>query len=278
MKIYMHWDMEGTSGLFTRDQAWYWHDGVPEQVAAEGCRLITEDVNSAAQAALDAGVDEVIVCDTHHGGGNIILEEAISDPRITVHGKSRDATGRWMPDLDESVDALMLPGHHAKAGTPDAFLSHTWSLIWDDFQINGQSVGEMGIEACYAGYWDIPVTMVKGDETACVEAEALFPGVVTAAVKRAESYELASGLAPEEARALTAHKVKEAIANLRQAPPKPYKPSLPMTVTIRMAHTDDAVKAMQRPGVSRLDDHTVACDVERQCDVVKWIIDTGLPD
>ncbi len=278
MKVYMHWDMEGVSGLFTKAHAWYWDDGVPEHIADEGCRLLTEDVNSAAAAALEAGADEVIVCDTHHGGGNIILDQAISDPRVTVHGKSRDAAGRWMPDLDEDIDALMLPGHHAKAGTPDAFLSHTWSLIWDDFQINGQSVGEMGIEACYAGYWDIPVIMAQGDETACHEAEALFPGAVTAAVKRAESYDLASGLDPESARQLTAERVKEAIANLQQGPPKPYKPSLPMTVIIRMAQVEDADKAMQRPNVRRLDDHTVACDVERQCDVVKWIHGTGLPD
>ena len=278
MKVYMHWDMEGVSGLFTKEHAWYWDEGVPAHIAAEGCRLITEDVSSAAAAALEAGADEVIVCDTHHGGGNILLDQAIDDPRVTIHGKSRDAAGRWMPDLDESIDALMLPGHHAKAGTPDAFLSHTWSLAWDDFRINGQSVGEMGIEACYAGYWDIPVIMAQGDETACVEAEALFPGVVTAAVKRAESYELASGLEPEAARQLTAEKVREAIANLRRASPKPYKPSLPMTVTIRMARAEEASAATQRPGVRQLDEHTVECDVDRQCDVVKWIIDTGLPD
>ena len=278
MKVYMHWDMEGVSGLFTKEHAWYWDEGVPDHIAAEGCRLITDDVNSAATAALEAGADEVIVCDTHHGGGNILLDQAISDPRVTVHGKSRDAAGRWMPDLDESVDALMLPGHHAKAGTPDAFLSHTWSLAWDDFRINGQSVGEMGIEACYAGYWDIPVIMVQGDETACREAEALFPGVVTAAVKRAKSYELASGLDPEAARQLTAEKVREAIDRFREAAPKPYKPSLPMTVAIKMARAEDASKATQKPGVRRLDEHTVECDVGRQCDVVKWIIGTGLPD
>ena len=63
MKVYMHWDMEGVSGLFTKAHAWYWDDGVPEHIADEGCRLLTEDVNSAAAAALEAGADEVIVPD-----------------------------------------------------------------------------------------------------------------------------------------------------------------------------------------------------------------------
>ena len=54
-----------------------------------------------------------------------------------------------MPDL-EDADGLMLMGHHAKAGTHGAFLPHTWQLDWEDFRINGVSVGEIGIEACYA--------------------------------------------------------------------------------------------------------------------------------
>jgi hypothetical protein len=31
LKIFMHWDMEGTSGLFTREQVWYWEKGVRPQ-------------------------------------------------------------------------------------------------------------------------------------------------------------------------------------------------------------------------------------------------------
>ena len=27
MKVYMLWDMEGVSGLFTREQCWYWEPG-----------------------------------------------------------------------------------------------------------------------------------------------------------------------------------------------------------------------------------------------------------
>src|SRR6266542_4075613 len=116
MKVYMHWDMEGVSGLFHRDQTWYWYPHVPEHVQEEGRRLLIADVNNAVGAALDAGADQVIVCDTHHGGGNIRLEQMLADPRVTYHDKStREENGRrrWMPDLDEMVDAFMLPGHHA---------------------------------------------------------------------------------------------------------------------------------------------------------------------
>lgn len=279
MKVYMHWDMEGVSGLFTREHVWFWEEGVRTDIAEEGRRLLIADVNSATAAALQAGADQVIVCDTHHGGGNLILPEMLADPRVTYHGRSRairDGKSRWMPDLDENTDGLMLLGHHAKAGTEGAFLPHTWSLEWADFVINGQSVGEIGIEACFAGYWEVPLILVQGEEAGCREAEAQFPGVVTAAVKRAESHDLCSGLDAESGRRLTAAKVAEAIEKARTDRPAPYKPSLPMQVTVRLTSAAAAEAAAAKPGARRTDDRTVEWVVERQSDVVKWIANAGV--
>jgi len=279
VKVFMHWDMEGTSGLFEREQTWYWERGTRESKAQEGRELLMADINSASAAALAAGVDELIISDTHHGGGNIEPEKMLKDPRITYLWRStgyHDGRYRWLPGLDHTVDALMLPGHHAKSFTDGAFLPHGWSLEWVDFRINGQSVGEMGMESCYAGHWDVPLILAQGDEAACAEAEEQFPGVVTVCVKRALSRDFCTGLYPESARRLTAEKVGEAIAKLRTAKPRPYKPTLPMTITIRMASVEGAESAAQRPGVKRLDELTVECRVERHADVVKWINGTGL--
>jgi hypothetical protein len=38
MKVYLHWDMEGVSGLFTREQVWFWEDGIRTDIADEGKR------------------------------------------------------------------------------------------------------------------------------------------------------------------------------------------------------------------------------------------------
>jgi D-amino peptidase len=279
LKIFMHWDMEGTSGLFARQQAWYWEEGVSQQTVDEARDLLIADINSASRAALDAGVDELIVCDTHHGGGNIILDRMLSDPRITYLQRSvgvQDGKRRWMPGLDETVDGLMLMAHHAKAGTKGAFLPHAQTLAWADFRINGMSVGEMGMESCYAGHWDVPLILVQGDEAACREAEQQFPGVVTAAVKRAESHDRCTGPDAESARRLTARKVAEAVEKLRSGSFKPFKPTLPMTVTIRMVDPQKAENAAAKPGVRRVDQHTVEAQVGRHCDVMKWITGTGL--
>jgi D-amino peptidase len=279
MKVFMHWDMEGASGIYTREHLWYWEEGVRPEIAEAGRRLLTADVNSAVAASLAAGVDELIVCDTHHGGGNLLLEELLSDPRITILPRSvryQGAERRWMPGMDESVDGLMLMGHHAKAGTVDAFLPHTQTLSWADFSVNGQSIGEMGIEACFAGHWGVPPILAQGTETACREAEELFPDIVTAAVKGSEGHDRCSGPDAESARQLTARKVTEAIELARKRPFRAYQPALPMTVTIRMRTVQAAHAAAQRPGVRRIDEHTVACEVEQRCDVIKWIVGTGL--
>jgi hypothetical protein len=43
--------MEGTSGIFTREQAWYWEEGVREQVALEARGIFTSNVNALSAAA-----------------------------------------------------------------------------------------------------------------------------------------------------------------------------------------------------------------------------------
>jgi D-amino peptidase len=282
LKIYMICDMEGTSGLFDRDQTWYKSKGVSKEVAEQGIKLMIDDVNSAVAAALKAGADRVIVCDVHGGGGNLRLDQMLKDPRVTyeLHERSFDnSVRRWMPGLDATVSGVMLMGHHAKAGTPHSFLPHTSNPGWLDFSINGQSVGEIGYEACYAGHYGVPVILVHGDEALGREAEALLPGVVTACVKHAEDdTNRAAGLDPDAANKLVAEKIAEAIKKL-QSPdkPAPYKPSLPMRVTIQMKSTTDAENASKKPGAKLLDAHTVECEVERHGDVIKWLKGDGAP-
>jgi D-amino peptidase len=184
-----------------------------------------------------------------------------------------------MPGLDESVHGFMCPGHHAKAGTPDAFLPHTSNLDWLDFRINGQSVGEIGLEACYAAHFGAPLILVQGDEAACQEAEAQFPGVVTAPVKRAVDQWTATGLDAAAARRLTAEKVAEAVTKLRRGDaPAPFQTALPMAVAVRLATVQAADRIAQRPGVRRVDDHTVEGVVPRRADVLAWLTGDGLRD
>ena len=49
-----------------------------------------------------------------------------------------------------------------------------------------------------------------------------------------------------------------------------------MRVVLRFKEESRAEAAAKKPGVQRVDAHTVACEVRRQCDVVKWLSGTGV--
>ena len=70
--------------------------------------------------------------------------------------------------------------------------------------------------------------------------------------------------------------MKEAIDILRNDPPDSFKPDLPMTAWILMKTELGADLACQREGVQQVDSKTVEKQLDRQCDVVKWIVDAGM--
>jgi D-amino peptidase len=138
-------------------------------------------------------------------------------------------------------------------------------------------VGEIGIESCYAGNWDIPVIMMQGTEAGCREAEELLPGIVTAVVKRAVSYEMAEGPDPQAARELTARKVKEAIEKLKSGGKfTTYRPTLPMTVSVRLTTTEAAERISERYGTPLKDPYTVEETINYHRDIMKPFTGAGL--
>ena len=118
MKIYILADMEGISGIRKPQQV----DPNGAEYQSEGRSLMMQDINVAIDAAFSAGASEVVACDTHAGGGQVRVGEM--DKRAVYEFPN---ARRSMPSLDETFDGVILLGHHARAGTQDAFLDHTMS-------------------------------------------------------------------------------------------------------------------------------------------------------
>jgi hypothetical protein len=113
------------------------------------------------------GATELVVCDTHGGGPNFLIEKM--DPRPWYETPSEFSP---LPSIDGSFDGLILMCHHAMAGTQNGFLDHTQSSMhWFDYKINGESYGEIGQETAYAGHFGVPLIMVTGDGIACAETQ-----------------------------------------------------------------------------------------------------------
>jgi D-amino peptidase len=263
MKIYILADMEGISGIRTMPQVK--RDSPTEY--AEGRRLMMDDMNAAIKAAFANGATEVVACDTHGGGGQVLLRNM--DPRAVYETPPQPSGGRMMPSLDECFAGVILLGHHARAGTLNGFLDHTMnSREWFEYRINGQPVGEIGIEAAYAGHFGVPVIAVSGDEAAVCEAKDLLGPVEGAIVKWGIGRNRARCLSLPHAYQVIRDAVARALASIEHM--KPFQPELPAVVELTLYRSDMADVYAAKPGVERVDARTVRRTIDSLLDVHHW--------
>ena len=247
MKILIAVDMEGITGVTTWDQVTPGHAEY-----ARFRKLMTEDVNAAVRGAFDAGAEEVIVADGHWNGSNILIEEL--DPRARLNSGSPSPFS-MMQGIDESINGVMFVGYHARNGSPDAILDHTWSSrtvanVW----LNDILTGEYGLNAAVAGHFGVPVIMVSGDQTACAQMAELLGEVETAVVKQATGRFAAECLAPQVTREIICRSAERAVGRLAQGQvPEPFVLGAPITVTIEFFTSDMADRATRIPFTKRED-------------------------
>ncbi len=166
---------------------------------------------------------------------------------------------RWGSYVEplRGCDAVLLPGAHAMAGTPDGILCHTISSEgWYNAWINDTLIGESGILAAIAGSFDVPVIFASGDEAVCREVAALLgPGVVTACVKKGLARYAARHLSHEDACALIEERAAQAVRD-RGSWPAPWKVE-PAVLRVDLASADRASAYVGRAGVARLGPRTL---------------------
>jgi D-amino peptidase len=248
--VYMFTDLEGVAGIDdwdprNREDAAHAR-GVFER--SEMQRLLTGEVNAAAEGLFEAGVEEVLINDAHGAGRTILVEELISGVQI-VRGVGRPG---WMLGISPSFDALVQVGMHAMAGTPNACLAHTQSLGYI-YRINGHEFGEMEQAALLAGELGIPWIFTSGDSHACREALAWVPGMVVAPVKIGLAINCAIHLTPGDARDLIKEQIQLAV--IRTAEILPLTIQGPIVMDIEREEPWDTAKL--RPGAEQVDAHTI---------------------
>jgi D-amino peptidase len=241
MKILIATDMEGVTGVTTWDQVTPGHAEY-----ARFRKLMTQDVNAAVRGAFDAGAEEVLVADGHWNGSNILVEEL--DPRAKLNTGSPSPFS-MMQGIDETVDGVMFVGYHARNGSPNAILDHTWSSetvanVW----LNEILTGEYGLNAAVAGQFGVPVIMVSGDQTACAQVEELLGEVERAVVKYATSRFAAECLMPQVTNEVIYTSAMRAVARLAEGEaPDPFVLDVPVRATVEFFTSDMADRAMRIP-------------------------------
>jgi len=246
MRVQMWCDMEGVAGITQWDQV-----NATKPLYEEGRRLYTDEINAAVRGAKRAGATEIVVVDGHGAGGASSFNSLIKD---RLEPGAEYVTGyRWgcyVEALASGCDAMLLPGAHAMAGTPDGVLCHTMSSeAWVNLTLNGIPVGESGIVAAIAGHFNVPCVFVSGDTATCKEVAAIVgAGITQAAVKKGLGRFSARNMAPADACALIERKVHESLTN-RANWPKPFTVSSPAEFRVELATPDQSVPYIGRSGV-----------------------------
>lgn len=212
MKIYIQTDIEGVAGV-----TFFENHSDPSVENARHRermrRLLTGEVNAAVRAAFEAGAAEVLVNDSHGSGYNILFEEL--DPRCEIiHGRNFSGP-HWLPELDESVAALVLIGMHAMGGTRNALLPHS------RYTVNGGELflSEASMAAALAGHRGVPTVAASGDDKITAELGEKIPGLRTICVKKGLGAYQARSLIPAAACARIAGVVNEAVRAAGDIPP-----------------------------------------------------------
>ncbi len=245
MKILISVDMEGITGVTTWDQV---TPGHPEY--ARFRRQMTDDANAAIRGAFAGGADQVVVSDGHWNGSNILVEEL--DARAVLNSGSPSPFS-MVQGIEQDVEGVLFVGYHARQGSHPAVLDHTWSStcvanVW----LNDVLAGEYTLNAAVAGHYGAPVLMASGDQTACAQIVAHLGAVQTAVVKQATGRHAAECLPPAMTIPLIEAAAKTGVERFAQKiAPAHYVVTTPVNMTVQLATSDMADRAMLLPGARR---------------------------
>jgi D-amino peptidase len=247
MKVYISVDMEGVSGVVHPE-----HTGWSGRRHHEARALLTGELNAAVEGALAAGASDVLVCDSHSNGRNVILEDL--HPRATVLWGRQNRTLGQVHGIDEGFDALVMVGFHARASTRGV-LNHTINsgvVHW--MKLNGELQGEVDLNAAVAGVFGVPVAFVSGDDQVVAQTLERYPRVETVVTHRWVGTYASRAIAPVVSRERIRDGVERSLGRLGEL--EPFVLPDPYTLEIGFKDTAMLESATLVPAVEALDPMT----------------------
>ena len=248
LKFFISADLEGVGGVVTWAQTGA--DGHDYAAARES---MTNEVNAAIRAAYEAGATEVVVVDAHGAGTN--LRRTDVDRRAVLISGLPMPMG-MMTGIDDSFAAAAFIGYHASASASEAVMGHTYTMVLKRVRLNGQEVGEWGLNAALAGHFGVPLVFVSGDRAFVDELHGALPSIEAVVTKEAVGQTAGRLTHPDVLLERITLGVKKALA---QRPTiKPWTLSSPVTLEIETATSGAAELAMLVPTMRRINGRTVS--------------------
>src|SRR4051812_39830426 len=239
--------MEGVAGIVD------WSQCQPSGGAADerGCALLLGEVNAAIDGALAGGADEVLLNDAH--GAMFNLDPAAIRPPAT-YLSGRHKPGYMMEGLDGSFGAVFLVGYHGSISGEPSVLSHTYNPeVISGVRLNGEYVGESGINALVAAELGVPIALATGDAVTAKELGTFAPDCLTVVTKESRTRFSARHLHPESARTLIHDQARSAVEAVARGDIEPPRVSFPARLEVELVTADHAevgswVKGVERSG------------------------------
>jgi D-amino peptidase len=225
MRVFISVDMEGTSGLERLEEIFR---GLPGYERFR--QLMAGDTNAVIQGAIQGGADEIVVSDSHGYMCNIRPEDLVPGVQL-----KRGMRRRWcqMKAFGERFDCVIFVGYHAKAGTSEAILAHTWITGFRDVRVNGESLPEPSLNTYLAGAFGVPVVMLSGDDYVIAQSQTVLGDIEYAQVKKSTGFFSGEHLPLEESRSLLREAAKRGVATARGA--RPARCDLPVTIGVDLS-------------------------------------------
>ena len=262
LKIYISADMEGVVGVVSGDQLG------PSGFEYQRFRaFMTQEVNTAIDAAFEAGATEVVVSDSHGNGENLLLEQL---PENVVVIRSWPRPLSMMEGIDATFDGVIFIGYHTSTTNTRGVRAHTLSSArLTAVRLNGQAMAEAGINAAIAGHFDVPIIMISGDDAIVEEAQSLLGDIEGAVVKWALGFHSAKTLTPQAAYPVIREKVKAAMARIDEF--KPYRLDGPIQLEVSFKNYRPVEVLGYLPIVERIDAHTIRFVGKDMIEVSKFL-------
>ena len=266
-RVLLALDLEGVNYVVGEPYNGLERDTEQWQVAR---KQAVSEVNAAADALFDAGVEVVGLWD-NHGSGNNVDPDAL-DPRITLI--SADPKKPRMYFADGNYDCICFFGYHSMEGTLGGVLAHTMSSkVVQYYKLNGNYIGEVDMDAYIAAAKGMPSRFFAGGDISCKQAKRAVSEIVTVTTKTELSRNEAIFRDNNELLADIRKNIVQAVTT--EASPHPL--CLPATFEKSHKRVEDAaryLKKIRAAGLSAdyLDDEILGKDAHT---VVSTILEIG---
>ncbi|KAB3524915.1 M55 family metallopeptidase [Alkaliphilus serpentinus] len=245
-------DMEGVSGLIDKRLVFsgtpFWRE--------YGRHLLTDDINTVAEACFKQGFKTIYLSEAHYTGKNTVPESLLPFIRVLPSCSAQtNLKGVKIWDeiyKDKNIVAAIMVGIHSMENT-NGYLAHSWDgNIFKNIKINGEIHGEIGTIAALLGYYDIPLISIVGDSEAAKEAGECIKGIKAISIKELGKDGWIKALPPDKAHEIIYKEILSCLEDFSMI--KPFKLNGNVTMSFELKDKTKLKSFENYNGVSIIND------------------------